>query len=72
MTWQPIETAPRGGQQFLAIRRLMEAPWHSMSVAAWLPTEGQFLANLAFWDPEDFQEIWTHWHDLPAPPDVTR
>lgn len=72
--WQPIETAPKGGIQFLAYARM-----DVLKGSSFLPAEWLGLARWTAWPPHPPSLEWgasfgplpkfiTHWQPLPAPP----
>ena len=62
MTWQPIETAPKDGTEFLAYD-----PDLGMVIASWVMNGWYFNCfdgdGMGFYDQEP-----THWQALPAKP----
>lgn len=57
--WQPIETAPRDGEELLL----------TAGAAAWLSiVVGQFCDGFWLTQPGDFVIHPTHWRPLPEPP----
>lgn len=59
--WQPIETAPRDGTEFLACW----AKGGTHAIVAWTEGMGWTDAN----SDDGFLVPPTHWQDLPAPPE---
>jgi hypothetical protein len=64
--WQPIETAPVDGRQFLAVHagsRVQRISWHGKT--SHIPLYGWCHGD----DPEDI-DLWrpTHWQPLPEAP----
>ena len=67
-TWQPIETAPRDGSEFLAVvevKNLYGLRWHERRVI-WVDEEtGDLSEDCDFgWSLDDY----THWMPLPDAP----
>ena len=65
--WQPIETAPKDGRQFLAYAKGQMIPRHFIAVAQWASADPDFPQSVDGW-------FWpyairpTHWKPLPEPP----
>ena len=71
MTWQPIETAPKDGAEFLAYdpvsnradvcewNEMLGCVWQSQADGEFGPDEGEFRGDSA-----------SHWMPLPQPPET--
>ena len=70
MTWQPIETAPKDGTQFLAfeIFTAFEEPLPRTFIAQWWP--GNELNRADWTDSSSMYCTPTHWMPLPAAPEA--
>jgi hypothetical protein len=58
--WQPIETAPKDGTEFLAFQ-----PGWELDFAWWDQARGMWM------DRHGDQTVPTHWIPLPPPPEAT-
>jgi hypothetical protein len=65
--WQPIETAPRDGVTFLAIRSAPGEYCTNPSLICWNSFHNEWADNFA-WDARLVKFQPTHWMPLPPPP----
>ena len=65
MEWQPIETAPRDGTEFLAFWSNAYGKFKFIQPMMWL--NNRFVVT---WDHDDDVKP-THWMPLPQPPEDT-
>lgn len=73
--WQPIETAPKDGQEILAVR-MYEGRCVKMGVSSFGPCRKQHDGYVAGdgeprWRNQGNEKLFptpTHWQKLPAPP----
>lgn len=72
MTWQPIETAPKDGQEVLIWEK-----WGNTPVVAWYSErKSKWFAGTEHYDTDGdacvidrlSQELISHWQPLPPPP----
>ena len=71
MTWQPIETAPRGGVAFLAFqpaRKTNPEIWPALMGVGFFHDHGFSLDAVSGYDIEIELDSPTHWMPLPEPP----
>ncbi len=64
MTWQPIETAPRGYQAVLAWSAVFETAYRVF----WEDDLGGFVQSMSDDDTVEYELGLTHWMPMPPPP----
>ena len=67
--WQPIETAPKDGTQYLAWNGLscmvLNQPDESFAIGEWELVDGEWIGHHVGHHP-------THWQQLPTPPEKNK
>lgn len=65
LEWQPIETAPKDGTEFLMSHELPWSATGSVTVAGWCECHSRFEDQIGREIP---RTVWPYWQPLPAPP----